>query len=390
MKKLIKQSFKVKFNYNIYFTKKIFDKKNKILVNSINTNNNIIKNTIIFIDKNVHKKHKKLTKEINNYFDFHNNKIKLKCNPILISGGEKSKNHNILLKIIYKLLNKYKICRHSYIIAIGGGAILDLIGYVASTAHRGINLIRIPTTVLSQNDSGIGVKNGINLLNKKNFIGNFAIPTVVINDNIFLKTLDDRSWRSGIAEALKVALIKDYDFFKFIKENTDKLNSRNMKVMDKLIYKCAYIHAKHISKNGDPFERQSSRPLDFGHWAAHKLESLTKYKILHGEAVAIGIALDSTYSYIIKYLSKNEWKEIINTIINLGFKIYIKEMEMISNNNEKTIFEGLNEFQEHLGGTLTITILKKIGLGININNIDRKVFEKSIKIIKKIQNIYAI
>lgn len=383
MLKTIKQSFKVNFKYNIYFTKNIFEIKNNLL-NKILTyeNKKSQKKVIVFIDKNVSILHKNLKDDIIKYFNYYGKNIILKCHPIIISGGEKIKNHFLIIRYIYKLVSKYKICRQSFIINVGGGASLDSIGYAAATAHRGVRLIRIPTTVLSQDDSGIGVKNGINFLNKKNFIGTFSTPYAVINDYKFLTSLDNKAWISGISEAIKVSIIKDKLFFDFIKNNTKNLVSRNMVIMKKVIFQCAKLHANHISKNGDPFEILSSRPLDFGHWSAHKIESLTKYKISHGESVAIGIAIDSTYSYLIKLLNKEEWKSIIKTLLNLNLPIYNKTLS-IKKENKNIIFDGLQEFREHLGGKLTITLVKNIGSGIDIHHMNFKILEKSINYLKK-------
>jgi 3-dehydroquinate synthase len=223
--------------------------------------------------------------------------------------------------------------------------------------------VRIPTTVLSQNDSGVGVKNGINFFGKKNFIGSFATPYAIINDDTFLTTLDDRNWRSGVSEAVKVALIKDLDFFEWIEINAKALSERDMESMNELIYKCADMHMEHIRTSGDAFEMGSSRPLDFGHWAAHKLEQISNYEILHGEAVALGVALDSTYSYLKGYINESELKRILDCILQLGFVISYDQM------NDKVI-AGLEEFREHLGGKLTIMLLESLGKGFDVHEMD--------------------
>ncbi|UJH90698.1 3-dehydroquinate synthase [Antarcticibacterium sp. 1MA-6-2] len=204
------------------------------------------------------------------------------ADPLVIPGGEGVKNEKIYVEQILEASNTYGIDRHSFIVAIGGGAVLDMVGFATAIAHRGIRHIRIPTTVLAQNDSGIGVKNSVNAYNKKNFLGTFAPPFSVINDSTFLKTLDPRDWCAGISEAVKVALIKDASFFEWIEANVEKLASREMPPMEELIYRCAQMHLDHIA-GGDPFESGSSRPLDFGHWAAHKLEQLTNYNLRHGK-----------------------------------------------------------------------------------------------------------
>ncbi len=189
--------------------------------------------------------------------------------------GEAAKNDPTLVEKIHQIIERVGLCRHSYVLAIGGGAVIDLAGYAAATAHRGIRLVRIPTTVLAQNDSAVGVKNGINAFGKKNFLGTFAPPVAVLNDFDFLTTLGDRDWRAGIAEAVKVALIKDSEFFEFIRDRANDLAQRDSEAMEQLIYRCCQLHLNHIANYGDPFEMGSSRPLDFGHWAAHKLEQLT-------------------------------------------------------------------------------------------------------------------
>jgi 3-dehydroquinate synthase len=255
---------------------------------------------------------------------------------------------------------------------------LDMVGFAAAISHRGIRHIRIPTTVLSQNDSGVGVKNGINAYGKKNYLGTFAPPFAVINDFNFLTTLDDRDWRSGISEAIKVALIKDLDFFEWLEKHSLELAARKMAPMQELIVRCAQMHLDHIAGK-DPFESGSARPLDFGHWAAHKLEHLTQYQVRHGEAVAIGIALDSTYSFLMDMISQNDLARIIHLIHSLGFKIYVPEL------SGEALLKGLEEFREHLGGELTVTLLEKMGKGVEVHEMDNQLILKSIEHLKLFQ-----
>lgn len=381
MYKIIKQTFNVKYDYNIFFTKDIFSPNNNILIDEIKKYNSSENKILLLIDKNIIKFHKNLLTNIDNYFYINKNFAKLVCDPILITGGEKTKNHYALVKCFYKLIELHKICRQSYLIAIGGGTIQDLAGYIASTAHRGVRLIRIPTTVLSQDDSGVGVKNGINFMKKKNFIGCFSTPYSVINDYLFLTSLNSKQIMEGLSEALKVALIKDEKFFFYIDDNAK--NILDLNILENIIYKCAELHAKHISQYGDPFEKTSSRPLDFGHWIAHKLEAISKYKIPHGESVGIGIAIDATYSYMIKLLKKNKWKKIIRCMINLNLTLY-NDTLLLKKNNTYLIFAGLEEFREHLGGKLTVTLLKDIGKKIDLHHVNKNTYLKAINLIKKI------
>ena len=189
-------------------------------------------------------------------------------------------------------------------IAVGGGAVLDAVGLVAATTHRGVRLIRVPTTVLAQDDSGVGVKNGVNLYGVKNFCGTFAPPFAVLNDLDLLTPLAERDKIAGMAEAVKVALIRDGDFFAWLERHADDLITFQRPALAAMIRRCAELHMRQIAHGGDPFETGSARPLDYGHWSAHKLESLTKHHLRHGEAVAIGIALDARYSVLAGLLGR--------------------------------------------------------------------------------------
>ncbi|WP_245794729.1 3-dehydroquinate synthase [Flaviramulus basaltis] len=373
-KKIIKQSFQVNFDFNLIFTSKLFETDNNILVDLLSSNSTSKTKAIVVVDTGVIDSHPQLKEDIDNYFKQYNDSITLEGSVLEIPGGEQSKNDETFIQSILENINTFGIDRHSYVIAIGGGAVLDAVGFAAAIAHRGVRLIRIPTTVLSQNDSGIGVKNGINYFGKKNFAGSFAVPFAVINDDSFLSTLHERDWRSGISEAIKVALIKDYSFFEWIESKVSDLNNRDKDAMNELIYRCADLHMKHIQNSGDAFEQGSSRPLDFGHWAAHKLEQLSNFEVRHGEAVAIGIALDSTYSYLKGYLSKPELVRVLDCIIGLGFNISYHQM------NEQ-IIKGLEEFREHLGGKLTIMLLKSLGTGFEVHEMDKNIVLESINYI---------
>lgn len=361
----LKQTFTVQFNYNVYFTEHLFSSGNPAFQSFIHSQYEDTNKKILFvIDEGVVKHHGHLTEEIKAYFSLQR-EVSLIDEMLIIPGGEQAKNNVKFFDQVIDAVDKHKIDRHSYIAAIGGGSILDLAGYAAAVSHRGIRHIRIPTTVLSQNDSGVGVKNGINYLGKKNFLGTFAPPAVVFNDYFFLTTLSIEEWRSGISEAIKVALIKDSDFFKWLEENAALLVNRNRAAMQYLIKRCGELHLQHIAGK-DPFETGSSRPLDFGHWSAHKLEQLSNFSIRHGEAVAFGIALDSTYSYLTGKLDEQAATRIITLLKNLGFMVSHPLMEV--KDEESPILVGLNEFREHLGGQLTIMLLKDIGKGEEVHD----------------------
>ncbi|MEO8151132.1 MAG: 3-dehydroquinate synthase [Bacteroidia bacterium] len=381
--KIIPQKFKIDYHFPVYFVDTLFESGENYLQKIFNECGITEESKFLFvIDGNLIKKNNTLIPGIELFFQLH--AYKLAGAPLIIPGGEAAKIDFAVTHKILEAINNYGIDRHSYVVGIGGGAVLDVAGFAAAIAHRGIRHIRIPTTVLSQNDSGVGVKNSINYFGKKNFIGTFAPPFLVINNNAFLNNLSDRDYRCGIPEAIKVGLIKDAAFFDFIETFTEKLNQRDDETIRKLIFRCAELHLQHIAGN-DPFEKGNSRPLDYGHWSAHKLEQLSNYKILHGEAVAMGICLDAVYANLIGMLSKDELMRIINLIKILRFNIYAAEMEKTDDNGKNLMIEGLQEFREHLGGRLTIMLIKKIGVGVEVNEMDESLVKSSITFLKKIQ-----
>lgn len=383
--KYLQQSFTVKFEYNVYFTSGLFNQANPLFndyFKKLSTGN--IKRKILFVvDQGLIDAGNNIIENLRSYFQMHD-AVQLVPEILLVPGGEIVKNNTRYFDQVVEAVNIYRIDRHSYIAAIGGGAVLDMVGYAAAVSHRGIGHIRIPTTVLSQNDSGIGVKNGINYLAKKNFLGTFAPPLAVFNDDEYLRTLSNRHWRSGISEAVKVALIKDSKFFDWIEMNAAALVNREREPMNQLILRCAELHMEHIG-GADPFETGSSRPLDFGHWSAHKLEQLSDFEVIHGEAVAMGMALDTVYSNLSGYLSDHESHRILSLLLKLGFELSHPIMEVSERN--RAILLGLEEFREHLGGELTIMLLKSIGKGIEVHQLDQEILIRSAVALKYFQDL---
>jgi 3-dehydroquinate synthase len=224
---------------------------------------------------------------------------------------------------------------------------------------------------LSQADSGVGVKNGLNAFGQKNFIGTFSPPFAVMNDFNLLATLTPHDKRGGYVEAVKVACIRDAVFFEELEGDTEKLVAFEPTAMKHLIRRCAELHLDHIATGGDPFETGSARPLDFGHWAAHKLEQLSRFEISHGDAVAIGIALDVIYSRNIGLLDGKSATRILDLLEKLGFKLFTDELLNTGANSQLSVLAGLEEFREHLGGELTITLLQEIGRGVEVHEMNQ-------------------
>lgn len=301
---------------------------------------------------------------IERYALAHADTMELVRAPWIVRGGEMSKTEPLQVDEFYGYARDLGLCRHSYVIVLGGGAVLDAIGYAVATAHRGIRLVRMPSTVLAQNDAGIGVKNAVNWQGRKNFLGTFAPPFAVINDFDLLSSAPVADRRAGIAEAVKVALIRDSSFFECLHQQRHALAALESQSMEQMIIRCAELHLAQIRNSGDPFERGSVRPLDFGHWSAHKLEEISQNQLRHGEAVAIGISLDTLYSRCIGMISDATVDVILNTLRDIGFTLDHAAL------NQLDVARALNDFREHLGGQLCVTLLGRIGQGVEVNSID--------------------
>jgi 3-dehydroquinate synthase len=382
---LIRQKVRVDFEYPVYFAAGVLSPSNLLLRDVIARScDESPSRLIVVVDDGVVRHHPHVIDQINEYCQRHRTVLTLAGPIVVVPGGEVVKNDLRHVDDIHHAINQAGLCRHSYVIAIGGGAVLDAAGYAAATAHRGIRLIRVPTTVLAQDDSAMGVKNGVNAFGKKNYLGTFAPPFAVINDSTFLTTLSDRDWRAGVSEAIKAALIKDRSFFDFLEQHAASLRKRDSSAMEQVIRRCAALHLTHIATGGDPFELGSSRPLDFGHWSAHKLEQLTHHRLGHGEAVAVGIALDTTYSYLAGYLPEDDWRRIISLLPAMGLSVYVPELEhdLHVEDAPSSVLRGLDEFREHLGGTLTILMLRSIGAPFDVHEIRRDVMIRSIGVLR--------
>lgn len=381
MPTILQQSFSVPFRYPIVFTENLFAESQTLFVEIFPEGQ--LSRVFFVLDSGVAACHLELISQIKTYVAAYPSRIALVAEPLVVAGGEACKNDSDAYQQVVEATHLHGIDRHSYIAAIGGGAVLDMVGFAAAISHRGIRLIRIPTTVLSQNDSAVGVKNSINAFGKKNYLGTFTPPFAVLNDFNFLESLEDRDWKSGISEAVKVALIKDLEFFEWLEKEATALARRELEPMKTHIIRSAQHHMAHIA-GADPFEFGSSRPLDFGHWAAHKLEKLSDFRIRHGEAVAIGIALDSAYSFLQGRIGEGDLIRIFNLFHTLGLSLYAPELQ------EEALLQGLKEFQEHLGGKLTIMLLDALGRGVEVHEMDSNLIVKALHILQNWEDRHAL
>jgi 3-dehydroquinate synthase len=382
---IFRQAFSVDYRFDVHFTRNLFAPDNDTLLAIMRQGpSDRPSRAVVYIDEGCVDSDPDLPRRVHCWFTTHDAKqVQLAAAPEIVTGGETIKSDLAIVERVGKQALELGLCRHSYVIIIGGGAVLDAIGCAASLIHRGLRQIRVPTTVLAQCDAGLGVKNGLNQFGAKNFFGTFTPPHAIINDASFLSSLEERSWRSGIAEAFKVAIIKDAAFLQQLIAAAPLLRERDLATMEWLIQRCALLHLDHITRGGDPFEMGSSRPLDFGHWSAHRMEIMSKHRLYHGEAVAIGVAIDLCYAAQIGRVTWSCVQPILAALSACGFRLWDEVLDLRDANGKRSVLAGLEQFREHLGGELTLAMPNGLGARLDINEFDELLFEHALKALRE-------
>ena len=355
-----------RFAHRVRFTRGLLDPANTTMVDALAGDGDIaMRRAVVVIDDGLARADTTLVDRLRAYVAAHSTSMPMVCDVVTVPGGEPAKHDTRVADLVVDLVDRHRIDRKSFVIAIGGGAVLDAVGYGAAIAHRGVRLVRIPTTVLAQDDAAMGVKNGINRFAKKNFVGAFAVPYAVLCDELLLASLPDAVFRAGFSEAVKIALLKDPAYFAAIESSAGRIAARDLDAASPVIRRSAELHLRHIVDGGDPFEANEARPLDFGHWAAHRLESMSGYALSHGDAVALGLLLDCRYSNLKGWLADADHARIRACIAALGLPVRHALLA-----DSRALLAGLEEFREHLGGRLTITMLRGIGHGFEVHELD--------------------
>ena len=365
--------FPVSFTHRLRFTRDVFGPDETTLVDLFEPSGDRFPRVQFWLDEDVAAANPPLRQALWSISKRHAERFQTVGNVQMVPGGEAVKNDVHVVERMLKCMNAADLDRRSYVVVIGGGAVLDAVGFAAALAHRGIRLIRLPTTTLAQADSGIGVKNSINLFAKKNWCGTFAVPWAVVNDERLLETLPDRDFLCGFSEAVKVSLLKDGGLFNRLCRDAKLIRERNPEACRRHIRESAVWHLRHITRGGDPFEALEARPLDFGHWSAHKLEVMTNFELRHGEAVGIGVAVDTVYSTLKFGLPKTDAARVLTCLRELGLPL---SHPALSRTPE--LFAGLEEFRQHLGGRLTVTMLEGIAEPIDVHEIDHGLMKAAI------------
>lgn len=370
---LIRHTIELAFDYRIYWTRAVFSPGNPLLAQVLSeTSRRLPVKAVACLDDGLVARQPDLPARIGGWFTANPQVATLVQPPAILPGGEAGKNEWRRVEHVWELIRDGHICRHSFVLAVGGGALLDLVGFAAATAHRGVKLIRLPTTSLAQADSGVGVKNAVNVFRRKNWVGTFSVPAAVINDVTFLGDLPPAELRAGLIETLKIALIRDRALFEWMCAERGALAALELPAIERALHRSAELHARHIATSGDPFETGSARPLDFGHWTAHKLEQISDFTISHGAAVSIGMAVDLRYAARIGLLDPADAEAILRLMADLRFPLWHPLLDQRNAAGDRAILDGLEEFREHLGGELTVTLVEAIGRGREVHAMQRE------------------
>lgn len=380
---VIHNHFTVTFDYPVVFTENAFALDSDLLCRTFDKLGEGRRQRVaVFIDAGLAEARPELEASIRDYAHAHSESFELAAEPVRLPGGFLVKNDNNVLKEIIFTLGNLHMDRQSFVLAIGGGSVLDAVGLAAALLHRGLRLVRMPSTVLSQADAGIGVKNGIDHHGQKNFMGTFAPPFAVVNDLSLLTSLPKSERIGGLAEAVKVAIIRHPDFFAQLEDDADALVDGDPVALRRAVEESAAIHLRQICTGGDPFEFGSARPLDFGHWIGHRLEIMSGHAIHHGQGVAVGMAVDTVYATLAGLLPQADCDRIIALIRKLGLPLYLPELDRMRPDGEREVLRGISDFREHLGGRLCITLPTAIGSAQEVHSMDNTLIEKAIAIVK--------
>ncbi|MBA4395048.1 MAG: 3-dehydroquinate synthase, partial [Desulfobacca sp.] len=346
-------------SYEIYIGQEIIDRVGVILNKSHRT-----KHFVILTDSQVGPLHG--TRVLDTL-----RKMDLKVDLIHFPAGETSKNIQTCLQLVDQLI-ALGADRYSSLIALGGGVVGDLTGFIASIYMRGIPFFQIPTTLMAQVDSSIGGKTGIDLSAGKNLLGTFYQPQAVFIDLTFLQTLNDREFNSGLSEILKYGIIEGPELFRALEEGISGIKKRDPILLEKIITKSCRIKKRIVEM--DEKESGLRRILNFGHTIGHAVEAESRYTISHGEGVAIGMVCAALLSEKLKYLNSQERGQIESLVKSFGLP------HTIPNDLEtKALLARMRKDKKKQGQRLPLVLLKKIGLPFINGTVPETIIQEAIE-----------
>jgi 3-dehydroquinate synthase len=266
-----------------------------------------------------------------------------------VAPGEKSKELHSLVPLFHWLLEN-GADRNSFILAIGGGVVCDLAGFIASTFMRGIKFGFVATSLLAQVDASVGGKNGVNLGGYKNIVGTFTQPEFVLCDSAMLKTLPEVEYTNGLAEIIKHALIRDAEKFAFLEANQKSIMSRENSSVDYLVSRSVHIKASIVQ--ADEREHGERRLLNFGHTWGHAIEKVAQ--VPHGQAVSIGMVFAADFSVKLGLLTVEKRDRIVTLLKNYGLPV-------LSDYNKHEVFDAMLKDKKKQNNRMHYVLLEDIG-----------------------------
>ncbi|RNC97254.1 sedoheptulose 7-phosphate cyclase [Lysinibacillus halotolerans] len=347
----ITANYKKEFSYDVYFEDDMFNIKNP-LIKQVTNNRKLI----IIMSKTVERLY---YDKIMNYFQFNN----FDYSVLTIETGEENKTLQNIENIV-SFCNQKNADRKTILIGIGGGILLDMVGFAASMVRRKLDYIRIPTTLVGQIDAGIGIKTGVNFEKKKNYIGSFYPPIACLNDISFLYTLSELNIICGLAEIIKMGIIVDKSLILLIEANKESLlkSYRTQGQENVTINILATIDMLDELKPNF-YEENLERLVDFGHTFSPYIEEKSNYEIPHGIAVGLDIALSTEISYLKKYLKKEDRERILKLLLECKLDIYNTKTF-----NTVELKKSLDRIELHRGGDLNLVVPEKIGSAIFVKD----------------------
>ncbi|MCL1126417.1 3-dehydroquinate synthase family protein [Shewanella surugensis] len=328
------------------------------------------------IDENVSKQQSNLRLRIQHFFNACQH-VNLISPPIIISEKEQEKQSTIIKKL-YPLFSQNALNKHSQIIAIGGGSLFDAVSFTVNTCYQGLPFIRVPSTVLSASDTSIKDQSNINIFSNGSPLSNVSRPLAVFNDFSLLNRSTTQDKHAGLVLIIKIAILKDAQFFNWLEVNANALFHCCPKENQYAIQRCAQLALQHTTSTAHFHEQEIISPLEYGHWSAYKLKKLSQDPLNDAQALAIGICLDAYYSTRIGLLHQDYSIRIVKLFNRVGFSLWHNAL-FDNTRGELTLLKGLDEFRLKFGPTLHIPLLTSIGYSKTIHNIDHDVMKEAVE-----------
>lgn len=275
-------------------------------------------------------------------------------------AGELSKKMETVCNLYHSLIEEH-FSRTDLLIALGGGVVGDVCGFTAATYLRGVDFIQVPTTLLSQVDSSIGGKTGVDFGEYKNMVGAFKMPRLVYTNINALKTLDNRQFASGMGEIMKHGLIRNVSYYEWLISNIYEINDREYDILAKMVYESNIIKKTIVEQ--DPYEKGERALLNFGHTLGHAIEKQKEFTLLHGECVALGSVAAAYISYKRQYISKEDYYEIRDMFVPFNLPISIDHIDL------DMVIQVTNNDKKMINGHINFILLEKLGKAIIVSDV---------------------